>query len=167
MYTFFTIGGFIFVLAFSIFTNYIYDIFPINKITSFIKPDNDKGIWNKISITVLPIIIWSLIELPILGTNENYIIAVLFNIIISCAIIYEIRFSCKIIFNLENNYTNIISIIVASSVGQLVAFMILKMKPLFNFNTWYSIGGIIFLIFIFIMFRYFPPKTDFFRDKDN
>ena len=73
MYLFFLIFGIVFILTAGIFINYIYEFFPINKITNFIYSTNNNHLFNDISILNIPIVIWGLFELPIFGKNPNFI----------------------------------------------------------------------------------------------
>lgn len=151
MYSFFTIFGFLFIIIASILINYIYNVFSVNKITNFLYPINGRNILNEINITVLPTIVWGFVELPILGSNSNFIFSIILNILVSCAIMYEIKYGSYIFLKKEKSYINIISIIVAVSIGQLVSYMILKSKPFINLNnTQYiiSITGIILILII-------------------
>lgn len=145
MYLFFTIFGIIFVGSASTVLNYLYDIFSINKITQFFKPI-EKSTWNEINITVLPTLIWACIALPILGSNTNFLIAILLNIFISCSIIYVVKYSIYLTLNKENSFINLIAIYIAVLVGQFVSFMILKIEPVISLNIWISIVGLIILL---------------------
>lgn len=162
MYAFFVVFGFLFVCISSTFLNYIYDVFPINKITNFLSPINNKNSWNQISIVILPIFIWSFIELPILGVNNNFILAILANILISCAIIYEIKYAALFFFDKENNTINLVSIYIATLFGQTVSFLVLKMKPFFNSNLLISFISLLIIFGIFILIKLYPPKRKVF-----
>ena len=150
MYTFFTILGILFVITASVLINYIYKIFSINAITNFLHPTNGNRVINEINITVLPIILWSFIELPVLGKNDNFVFAVILNIIVSCAIMYEVKYGLYVVVKLENTFSEVLAIIMASVIGQGVAFMILKSMPFFNFTNFEYLISIISLIAIFI-----------------
>ena len=63
MYLFFLIFGIVFILTAGIFINYIYEFFPINKITNFIYSTNNNHLFNDISILNIPIVIWGLFEI--------------------------------------------------------------------------------------------------------
>ena len=151
MYTFFTILGILFVITASVLINYIYKIFSINAITNFLHPTNGNRVINEINITVLPIILWSFIELPVLGKNDNFVFAVILNIIVSCAIMYEVKYGLYVVVKLENTFSEVLAIIMASVIGQGVAFMILKSMPFFNFTNFEYLISIISLIAIFII----------------
>lgn len=165
MYTFFGMFGFIFISMFATLTNYIYDIFPMNKYTNFLYQLDNKGIWGKISVTVFPILLWSLVELPILGNNSNFLIGVIINILVSCAVIFEIKYGIGLLINKENNTINLISIYIATLIGQLVSYMIFKMDPFFQGNHIMSILGMVLLLNLYIIVIIKPPKIEFFKGK--
>ena len=101
MYNFFTIFGFFFICICSIIMNYIYDLFPINRLTMLLKP-TFQSTWAEISATTLPIILWSFIELPVFGSNSNFLLAVVCNLFVSWSVLYVIRYGAKL-FKKENN----------------------------------------------------------------
>ena len=165
MYTFFTIVGFIFITIAATFINYIYDVFSINKFTNFIKKTDNKSIWNDINITIVPILVWSLIELPLLGENIYFLLSVILNIFISCSLIYEIRYGAKVFFNRENNVINLISIYIATLFGQVISYMILNINVLSKNGLSLSIIGMIILLVSFYVIQVKPPKNSFFREN--
>ena len=152
MYLFFLIFGIIFILAAGIFINYIYEFFPINKVTNFIYSTNNNHLFNDISTLNIPIIIWGLFELPIFGKNPNFIFSLLTNLFISCAIIYIIKYGSEILFNRKDNLVNIISLVVAS-IGTSVSILILRITPIFNFNIYISLVGYILIVIALIINR--------------
>ena len=153
MYLFFLIFGVIFILAAGIFINYIYEFFPINKVTNFIYSTNNNHLFNDISTLNIPIIIWGLFELPIFGKNPNFIFSLLTNLFISCAIIYIIKYGSEILFNRKDNLVNIISLVVASIIGTSVSILILRITPIFNFNIYISLIGYILIVIALIINR--------------
>ena len=150
MYLFFMITGFLFVTGLSILINYIYEIFSINKITKFLSP-TENTIFNKIGITIIPSIIWSLIEIPMLGTNYYFLLGFILNIIISMSVIYVIKYGYNLINKNENNIVKIISIIGGTFFGFTVNYLSLL------------IGILLFTVF-YILIKIFPPKSNFFRE---
>jgi len=149
MYTFFTIFGFVFIVIASILINYIYNVFSINKVTNYLYPTDGKNVLNEINITVLPIIVWGFVELPVLSGNSNFLIATILNILVACAIMYEIKYGIYVLFKTESKFINIIAIIISTAFGQLISYMIFKSNPIIDFgNISYiiSIIGIILLL---------------------
>ena len=98
MYLFFMISGFLFVVGFSIILNFLYELFPINKLTKFLSP-TENSIFNKITISIVPNIIWALIEILILGSNCYFVLGFILNIFINMCVMYVICYGYKIISN--------------------------------------------------------------------
>lgn len=148
MILFFTIVGYIFIIVSAAFINYIYDVFSINGLTNFLKPSHGNSLWNDINLTVFPILVWSLIELPAFGNNKLYLLSIILNIFISLAVTYEIKFISKTFFNQEDNIINVISIIVSTFFGQIVSYITLKINITTN-NYFISIIGyaIVFILY--------------------
>lgn len=162
MNVFFSIFGFVFITAFAIVTEYLYEFFPINKITNFFKPTT-KGTWSKVNATILPIILWSCIATPILIKNSNFLISVVLNIFVSCSVLYVIRF-VALVFKKENHTINIISIVIATLLGQLLNYLVLLVGKE-NTHFYYSLIGIIALLFIYVSITLYPPQSSFFRGE--
>lgn len=163
MYLFFMITGFLFVTGLSILINYIYEIFSINKITKFLSP-TENTIFNKIGITILPSIIWSLIEIPMLGTNYYFLLGFILNIIISMSVIYVIKYGYNLINKNENNIVKIISIIGGTFFGFTVNYLSLLIGIQRDSKLTTSLIGILLFTVFYILIKIFPPKSNFFRE---
>ncbi len=162
MILFFSVFGFIFIAFFAIITEYLYDIFPINRITNFFKPIS-AGTWNKVNSTVLPIILWGFIELPILINNSHFLLALVLNILVSCSVLYVIRFS-SLLFKKENKVIDIISILVATGLGQFISYLSLFTGNNVS-NVFSTIFGVISIFLIYTLITLFPPRSSFFRGE--
>ncbi len=162
MILFFSVFGFIFISCFAIVTEYIYEIFPVNKITNFFKPIS-KGVWGKVNSTVLPIIIWGFIELPIMASNTHFLMSVILNIFVSCAFLYVIKFSAML-FNKENKFIDIVSILITTILGQTLSYLVLYTgSNVLEF--YYSVIGIVILFIMYIIVSLYPPKSAFFNGQ--
>lgn len=160
MYIFFMVAGFIFTIGLSIVLNYLYSIFSINKITKFLHP-TDETIFNQISIPIIPIILWSFIELPILGNNNFFLVGLILNIFLTSSIMYIIKYGYKLIFPKESNIVSIIAILVSTFFGFIINYLSLligKDGDLLN-----SIIGLLVITVFYIIIKIFPPKSEFFR----
>ena len=100
---------------------------------------------------MLPIIVWGFVELPILGYNDNFIISILLNILVSCSIMYEIKYGFYLVLKKEIKFINIIAICLATMLGQIVSYMILKSNPLIILNNIEYIVSIIGMIIILLL----------------
>lgn len=160
MYIFFMVAGFIFTIGLSIVLNYLYSIFSINKITEFLHPTVET-IFNQISIPIIPIILWSFIELPILGNNNFFLVGLILNIFLTSSIMYIIKYGYKLISPKESNIVSIIAILVSTFFGFIINYLSLligKDGDLLN-----SIIGLLVITAFYIVIKIFPPKSEFFR----
>ena len=160
MYIFFMVAGFIFTIGLSIVLNYLYSIFSINKITEFLHPTVET-IFNQISIPIIPIILWSFIELPILGNNNFFLVGLILNIFLTSSIMYIIKYGYKLISPKESNIVSIIAILVSTFFGFIINYLSLligKDGDLLN-----SIIGLFVITVFYIVIKIFPPKSEFFR----
>ncbi len=162
MYLFWTIFGFFFIFLSSLVIYNIYEIYPINKVTNFLNPTNDTT-WNKINITIVPILVWSFIELPILGSNPYFLLSVLLNTCISSAIMYVIRYGYLVINKKDNKLVDILSILIGTILGQLIAYITLLLGSSNGRSLFISIIGLVLYTLFIIVLKIWPPKSEFFR----
>lgn len=165
MKLFFIISGFLFVTGCSIILNYIYNIFPVNRITKFLN-SNEQTIFSKINICILPNILWSFIELPILSNNYYFIVGLMLNIFINCSIMYIIIYGYSILSNKDNEIVKVTAIICANIFGFLVNYICL-LASMRKCDPIYSIMGVFIITVFYIIIKIFPPKTEFFRGKEE
>lgn len=166
MYMYFTIFGILFVSCFATVTNFLYDFFPINKFTNFFKPLG-KGIWHKISDLVLPTILWSFIELPILGNLKLFWIATVLNLCIGSSLMYVIKYGSYVLLKKENNIINLISIYVSTIVSYLLSYFMFMLSSVNNHYIIISIVILLICLLIYIIVNLFPPKSEFFRGYEK
>lgn len=163
MYLFFTLFGILFCSISTFIIYFIYDLFPINKITDILNPTK-KSIWNDINIAVLPTLIWGLIELPIFGFNNLFIISIILNICVGSAVMYIIKYSSYLFNNKNTLFYDLISIFIAILFGQIIEGLIVAMGES-DFNIFISILSLIGLIVFVLYLKIKPPKTFFFTEK--
>lgn len=164
MYLFFMITGFLFVIGLSILLNNLYEIFSINKITNFLSP-RENTIFNKIGITIIPNILWSLIETTLLGTNYYFLLGLILNITISMSVIYVVKYGYNLINKKESNIVNIISIITGTFFGFTVNYLSLLIGVTKQTNITTTLIGILIIIIFYVLIKIFPPKSNFFRKE--
>lgn len=162
MNLFFMISGFLFVSGFSVILNYLFEIFSINKFTKFLNPLNN-AIFNDISYSIIPNIIWAFIELIILGSNYYFLLGFVLNILVSMGVMYVIRYGYKLVLNEENHIVNVVSILVSCLFGFTCNYLFLLTGVNKNISTWFSLIGLIIFTGIYLVIKFFPPKSDFFR----
>lgn len=164
MYLFFMISGFLFVTGLSVLLKFIYEIFPINKITNFLS-STEESVFNNIGKVIIPNILWALIEVSLLGSNYYFLLGFILNIFVSMSTIYVIEYGYRLIINKNknNNLINIISIITGSIFGFSVNYLCLLIGVSKDIKMYYSVIGILLFIIIYIIIKLFPPKSNFFK----
>lgn len=164
MYLFFMISGLLFVIGLSVLLKFIYEIFPINKITNFLSP-TEESVFNNIEKVIIPNILWALIDVSLLGSNYYFLLGFILNIFVSMATIYVIEYGYRLIINKNknNNLINIISIITGSIFGFSVNYLCLLIGVSKDIKMYYSVIGILLFIIIYIIIKLFPPKSNFFK----
>lgn len=166
MYLFFMISGYFFVVGFSLILSYLFELFPITKLTKFLSP-LEKTTFNRINISVIPSILWALIEMIILGSNKFFILGFLLNIFINMCVMYVIKFGYDLISNKESNVVNIISIFFATFFGFFCNYICLLIGVNSEINPMISFLGLLVIIGIYLIIRFFPPKSEFFRGNSR
>ena len=114
--------GISFVMIVSTFITLIYYMYPINNITSFLKPIS-RSTYNSINTTILPVLIWNIFLIPIIGTNVMFIPAIVFNILISMLVMYIVKTAFYIIANKEHVVFDVIAVVAASFAGQFAGYL--------------------------------------------
>lgn len=160
MILFFMIFGLLFTIGFSIVLHYIYSIFSINKITNFLNP-TENTVFNKISISIIPLILWSYIEIPMLGDNYYFVLGLFLNIFITLSIAYIIKYGYSLISKKESDIVNITSIIVSTFFGFIINYICLLLGKTISIHT--SLIGVLIITVFYIIIKIFPPKSEFFR----
>lgn len=166
MYLFFMISGYLFVVGLSLILSYIFEIFSINKLTTFLSP-LEKTTFNRISIVIIPNMLWALIEIVILGSNKLFILGFILNLFISMCVMYVIKFGYDLIANRESNIVNIVAIFFSCFFGFFCNYICLLIGVNKVINPLYSIIGILVCIGIYLIIKFFPPKSEFFRGNSR
>lgn len=162
MYLFFMVSGYLFVVCLSIVFNFLFELFPINKVTKFLSP-LEVTTFNRISIIIIPNIFWALIELIILGSNKFFILGFMLNVFISMCVMYVIKFGYDLIASKESNIVNVVAIFFSCFFGFFCNYICLLIGVNKQINALYSITGMLVLIGLYFIIRLFPPKNEFFR----
>ena len=159
---FFTITGIIFTIFSSIVIKDIYNFYPINKITEFLKP-TEETVFNRISISVFPIIIWAIVECPILGYNTLFLLGLLLNIVINCSICYIIYYGRTLISHEEETIIPTVTIILANIIGYLINYLTLFIGKFGNILN--SIIGLSLVLIVFLLIRIIKPNMFIFKNE--
>lgn len=162
----FEILGFLFIGSCALLFHYVDEVFKPNKFTDLFSINND-SIWENLKVIILPIILWSFIELPYLKNNNNILIAKALQIFISIALIFVIYYGLQALINKKSPLLKGIAIYVASLISSLVSYMILSIDTIFSIPLLITIGVFILFIIIYCLLTYCPPKLSWFKDPNT
>lgn len=161
MYLYLTILGFLFIVLSSIVINFLDVIFPKNKVSYFLSPIK-KTTFNRVNTTVLSIIIWNFITIPIMGSNKLFLISILANIFVSCCVMYIIKYTMIVTFKIENYVIDIFSIVISTVFGSMTAYIVLLINNSYDNYMKFSLIGLVIILFGYLLIKKYPPKSDFF-----
>lgn len=164
MILFFMVFGFLFTLGSSIVLKFIYNVFSINRITNFLSPTDDT-VWGRVSISIIPILVWAFIEVPLLGSNDKFLIGLLANIFITCSVFYVVYYTYVLIFDRENKFIDVFSIVSSLIFGYIVNYITLLIGG--DVDIIYSLIGLGIFSLFFVFVKVFPPNSYFFRGKEK
>ena len=116
-----------------------------------------------ISISVFPIIIWAIVECPILGYNNLFLPGLLLNIVLNCSICYIIYYGSNLIKNEKDRITPVIAIVLANIVGYLINYLTLFIGSFGNILN--SIIGLALILIVFISIRIIKPNILIFKNQ--
>ena len=166
MYLFYLVFGFIFISIISLITNNIYYFYSINDFTRFLKP-TEKTLYNDIGINIMPILLWNLFAVPLLGEYIYFGLGTILNIFVSCLVMY-IFINISDLFDKEKyNIFESIFILIAVMLGQLINVLVIKISNGYTISPFVSFAILVILIVLFFIFRVAPPKISFFRQKNE
>lgn len=159
---FLIVSGLVFTILFSIIIKNIYDVFSINKITEFLNPIEDT-VFNRIGISILPIIIWGFVEILALGSFKYFVLGIVLNIIVNCCISYIIIYGHTYITEYESKLFLIVVIIISSITGYAVNYLTLLIGGIGNFT--YSVIGLLLLTVFYILIKLKKPNILIFKKQ--
>jgi hypothetical protein len=163
---FFELLGFLFISSCALLFHYVDYFFKPNKFTDILSTNND-SIWENLKVVVLPIILWTFIELPAVSTNKNVLLATIIKLFITMALLFVIYYSSQVILKKKPPLLKGIAIYVASFIGSITAYMILSMKTVIDVNLIVTISILVIFIIIYLVLSLVPPKIFLFQDPDT
>ncbi len=161
MYLYLTVLGVLFISLSSIVINFLDVIFPKNKVSYFLCPSK-KTTFNRVSTTILSIILWGFITIPILGSNKLFLISIFANIFVSCCIMYIVKYTMIVMFKIENYVIDIVSIVISTVFGSMTSYIILLINSSYDNYMKYSVFGIVLILIVYLVIKKYHPKSDFF-----
>lgn len=162
MYLYFMICGYLFVVGSSIVLTYLFELVSINGFTKFLSPIEDTP-FNRISISMIPNLIWAFIEVGLLGSNKLFVLGFILNIFITLSTMYVIKYGYELVSNKESDILKVASIIISCLLGFICNYLCLLIGINKNIPTIASFLIIMGITAVYIIVRLYPPKNEFFK----
>lgn len=148
------------------FMHFLYDFTSNNVIFGAIAPVNE-SVWEHLKMVLLPVILWWTIYYFSAGNINNIdknkwfsgALAALFTALITIPLLFYFYTSA---FGVELLLVDILLLFLALLFGQLAGLHFYKYYE--GISSRISIGIFILLIFLFILFTFYPPHLPLFRD---
>lgn len=123
----------------------------------------NESTWEHLKLLFFPMLITIIISYFYLENNfKNYLCAKTIGIIASMSFITVFFYTYTGILGYNLGYINIISFIITVLLAEYITY--LKMKSNYTCNTKIPITILIILFISFILFTYFPPRINYFKD---
>jgi len=161
-----SILGFFFISVVGTLSHFIYEWAGNNDIIGAFTAVNEST-WEHLKIAIIPAFIWLVITLIISKKNNNVFIANLFSFLTIMISIIVIFYGYKAILQKDVLILDILTFYIAIALGQYVSYKIMNYKELPKIFDNISIILLILILISFIVFTYYPPKMEIFRNPIN
>ena len=126
----------------------------------------NESVWEHLKIAVMPVFLWTIIELFILKYRpDNLWTSVLAKIATNMFLIVILYYISLFILGTHNSKIAIGIFYVSILVSQIVGYIVINMKKVdvkIEEVTKYSV---LFIFLLFIFFTFIPPKAEIFKDE--
>lgn len=160
------IFGFFFISIVGTLFHFVYELSGNNNIIGAFTAVNESK-WEHVKIAIMPAFIWMIIECFIIKNKNNFFIAKLlsFATIIISMLLMVYGFKCI----LSNNVLiiDILIFYISIALGQYISYKIMNIEEMPEIFNSISVALLVFIFVIFVLFTYFPPRIDMFKDSTN
>jgi hypothetical protein len=126
----------------------------------------NESVWEHLKLAFFPSLMWLLIEyLPLRIQTNNYLTAKMLGTYLM-VIVIPIVFYSYTTFSGESIFAiDISSFVVAVIIGQLLSYKLLTYRQLPRNLSKIAVAAIILLALAFMVFTYYPPQLQIFKDS--
>ena len=155
--------GFLFISILGTILHFTYDLSNHNKYVGLFSAVNE-SVWEHMKLVVFPSLIWTLIEIPFLYDNHNFIFAKFISLMTMLFLIPFLFYLAKHLFKKNYLLLDILIFYIAVGVGCLISFYILKAKDIPAFINYLSLIGLLFIYGYFLIATLIPGKSIVYND---
>lgn len=155
--------GFFFISIIGTLSHFVYNWTGENGIVGAFFAVNESS-WEHLKIAIIPAFVWLIVEFFILDNKNNFCIAKITSFITIMLSILILFYGYKFILGKDMLILDILIFYVAIGLGQFVSYKLINVKQLPNILNYISFELLILLFASFIIFTYFTPELEIFKD---
>ena len=125
----------------------------------------NESTWEHLKLTVIPALLWMLIEMGILKERrENFFLAKATGIYSMPILIIVIFYSYKVVLGKNLLFLDISTFVIAVVIGQLISYKTMFIGKFPEIYDKIALVFLILLLFAFFIFTFYPPHIFLFQD---
>lgn len=160
-----SVVGFFFISIIGTMLHFAFEFSGDNLIVATFSAVNE-SIWEHLKIAVMPVFLWTIIELVILKyRSDNLWTSIFAKIVTNMLLIVLLYYISLFILGTHNSKVAIGIFYVSILVSQIIGYIVINMKKVdvkIEEVTKYSV---LFIFLLFIFFTFIPPKAEIFKDE--
>lgn len=150
--------------------HFTFELFSNNLFIASFSAINE-SVWEHLKLVFFPMFIFAIIEYFLLknyNNKNNYIFSKTVAIVFACLFITIFFFTYTGIIGTNYFIIDIFSFLFAIIFGEFISYkLLIKNSKINNTIKYICIFILLILLFSFIIFTYFPPKINYFKDPVN
>jgi len=156
------IAGFIISIVLGVLLHFLYEWSNNNKYVAIFGPVNE-SLWEHCKLLFWPIFIYSIFEYFCIGKRyKNYLYAKMVSLYIGVFAIISLFYTYSGIIGQHYFVADMIIFVVSIFISQYLSYRIIVSHK--EMDRFFSFLLIIFLLLCFILFTYYPPEIQLFKD---
>lgn len=161
-----TILGFFFISIFGTLAHFMYDWLNHKKWAAIFFAVNEST-WEHIKIALTPFFAWSVIEIPLLISNPNFIFAKLISVMLLILVMPVL--ACIYPLFTKKNYlvVDILIFYITIFISQFAYYKIMNLTPVSNTVIYISFVILLIIWSSYLLLTLLPLKSDLFKDPIN
>ncbi len=157
----------IFSIVLGTLLHFTFELFSKNIFIAFFSAVNE-SVWEHLKLVFFPMFIFAIIEYFLLknyNNKNNYIFSKTIGIVFAVLFITIFFFTYSGIIGSNYLIIDILSFLFAIIFGEFICYkLLIKNKYINNKIKYVCVFTLLILFFSFIIFTYFPPKINYFKD---
>lgn len=160
-----SVVGFFVISIIGTILHFTYDLSNGNLIVATFSAVNE-SVWEHLKIAVMPLLLWTIIELFVLKYRpDNLWTSLLAKVIANMFLIVILFYTSLLITKTHNTVISISIFYFSILISQMIGVIVMNMRKV-NVNIEeISKYAVIFIFLLFVFFTFLPPKAGLFKDE--